>query len=139
MMPRQNYTYNNNEIALYCNFLEYRANEYEYITYIMNDSDIVDYCTMDDDVTDTTFIVYFNIREEDVDKIHNVKVVAKLKDKNEFEVGCLYVKSEAIETKEIIGEKISVDDYSAMDGIVIPFNSDKINLETTKLEVVSLG
>lgn len=139
MMIRQECTDDYKKIGLYCNFLENKANEYEYINYIMNDEKMIDYYTMDDDKTDTTFIVYFYIKEEEVDKIHNIKVVAKLKNRDEFEVGTLYLKSEALVLDNSFNEKISDNTYTALDGIPVPKDISYLKQNISSLEVISIG
>lgn len=139
MMIRQECTDDYKKIGLYCNFLEYKANEYEYINYIMNDEKMIDYYTMDDDETDTTFIVYFYIKEEEVDKIHNIKVVAKLKNRDEFEVGTLCLKSEALVLDNSFNGKISDNTYTALDGIPVPKDVSYLKQNISSLEVISIG
>lgn len=139
MMIRQECTDDYKKIGLYCNFLENKANEYEYINYIMNDEKMIDYYTMDNDETNTTFIVYFYIKEEEVDKIHNIKVAAKLKNRDEFEVGTLYLKSEAFVLDNSFNEKISDNTYTALDGIPVPKDISYLKQNISSLEVISIG
>lgn len=93
MMVRQSYeSSNETTIALYCKFLEDKASDYEWISFIMDDGEKlqeVQYYTMEKDIRDDTYNVFFH--NLDITRVHDVKVVAKPKHSNEFEVGNLSV------------------------------------------------